>query len=109
MTIKCSAFLDVLPVVHFVLWSGLFLNCSLGTVPHQKGASRLLLLIAHGDLAILCLNTDDLAPYPVLEFALASCSSPHCHGWISLMLNPKCHLGSVLMALLPSQDYFRQE
>lgn len=46
MTIKCSAFLDVLSAVPFVLWSRLFPNHSLGAVSHLKAASVLCVLIA---------------------------------------------------------------
>ncbi|PKU31967.1 small nuclear ribonucleoprotein sm d1 isoform x1 [Limosa lapponica baueri] len=45
-------FKDTLSVVRFVLWSGLFPNCSLGAVSHQKDALVLDLLMAGVDVSM---------------------------------------------------------
>lgn len=83
MTIKCSTFLDVVSVVHFVLWSRLFPNCSLGAVPHLTAASVLCLLVAGG--ALCCAQTVGISRSECLMSVCAGwCSTLRCRGWISV-------------------------
>lgn len=111
MTIKCSTFLDVVSVVHFVLWSRLFPNCSLGAVPHLTAASVLCLLVAGGDLPVLCLNSGDLTQC-LMSVCAVWCSTLRCHGWSAPVLHPRCHLCSGPMVLClfprkgPSESYW---
>jgi len=84
MTIKCSTFLDTVCGAFLPLGADFFPDSSLGTVPHQKDASALALLIAGEALAILCLSTGALAPNPCGRVSVSVASSLHGHGCISV-------------------------